>query len=206
VAHFVRPSRFPPQAHVALFSRRTSNRWGYWSTPLGYREAFEPRIVSTEKDIDTAFKKASELLVGPEGHLSDRLLGAIKWAGKASATEKREDSFIFYAIALESLLLGQHHHDQLTYKLRLRAAHLLGLKASARARIRDRVKRLYDLRSTIVHSGRTKVPRADLDELRIFAQSCIIRLLSDHTFTKCLTDDQLEDWFEDKVLCGPEGA
>jgi len=113
---------------------------------------------------------------------------------------------MFYTIPLEALLLGQQHNEQLAYRLRLRAAHLLGLKSSARSRIRDRVKQLYGLRSKIVHCGRTEISQTDLDELRIIVQSCIIRLLSGPIFNKFSGDAEIEAWFEDRIISGTDEA
>lgn len=136
----------------------------------------------------------------------DRLLTAVKWAGKAAASESRENSFLFYAIALESLLLGGKDDVQLSYKLRLRAAHLLGLNSKGRASIRDRVNRLYDLRSAMVHSGKTQIPEADLSSLRIITQSCIIHLLGTDKFKNIATDKVLEEWFENALMSGVDDA
>jgi hypothetical protein len=111
---------------------------------------------------------------------------------------------MFYAIALEALLLGQTHQEQLSYKLRLRAAHLIGLKNSSRSKIRDHVNKLYSIRSKIVHCGSNKLAQSDLQELRIITQSCIIRLLSDPIFKDFSKEEDLEHWFEEMIICGPE--
>jgi hypothetical protein len=143
-------------------------------------------------------------LRGPQNGWSERLISAIRWAGKGSITRNRENAFIFYAIALEALLLGQTHKEQLSYKLRLRVAHLLGLKNSSRSKIRDRVSKLYSIRSKIVHCGSNKLSQSDLEELRIITQSCIIRLLSDPIFKDFSKEEDLENWFEEKIVSGPE--
>jgi hypothetical protein len=169
-----RNSEVPARAELHIYSRVDSGEFGSHTIPVRCRETFDPTIVSQDKDIELAFSKASQLLGAPSGALHERFLAALKWAGKGSVTKKRENAFVSYAIALEALLLGQKHHEQLGYKLRLRAAHVYGLNNSARATTRDRVNRLYSLRSKIVHSGRTELPQADLDELRLITQSCLI--------------------------------
>lgn len=171
-----------------------------------YHETFDPQIISKDKDISLAFKRADELLRSQQNSWTERIISAIKWAGKGSITRNRESAFAFYAIALEALLLGQGHHEQLSYKLRLRAAHLLGLKNSSRSNIRDRVCKLYSIRSKIVHCGSNKLSQSDLDELRIITQSCIIRLLSDPIFKGFSKEQDLENWFEEMIAFGPESA
>jgi hypothetical protein len=169
-----------------------------------YHEVFDPLKISNDKEVSSAFKKTSELLCGQQNNWSERLISAIKWAGKGSVTRNRENAFMFYSIALEALLLGQAHHEQLSYKLRLRAAHMLGLKNSSRAKIRNRVSQLYSIRSKIVHCGSNKLSQSDLEELRIVTQSCIVRLLSDPIFKDFSKEEDLENWFEEMVVFGPE--
>src|SRR5262249_22094734 len=57
-------------------------------------------------------------------------------------------------ICLEALL-GDESPQELTYKLRLRAALLLGRTVDERQTIREDVRRFYDLRSKVVH-GRVR--------------------------------------------------
>jgi hypothetical protein len=93
---------------------------------------------------------------------------------------------------------------QLSYKLRLRATHLLGFKKSSRSKIRDRVSKLCSIRSKIVHCGSNKLSQSDLEELRIITQSCIIRLLSGPIFRDFSKEEDLENWFEEMIIFGPE--
>ena len=189
----------------ALFSRKqNSEGFSIKFENKFFHEIFDALEISKDKDISLAFEKTNKLLLNSQNGLKERFLSAIKWAGKGSITRNRENAFIFYAIALEALLLGQKHHEHLSYKLRLRAAHLLGLKNSARSKICNRVSQLYSLRSKIVHSGSNKLSQSDLDELRIITQSCIIRLLSDPIFGDFSTEEDLEKWFEEMIIFGPE--
>jgi hypothetical protein len=166
---------------------------------------FDLKKFDRDAPVKEALNKVCALL-RDEGEIEfrDRLLTAVKWAGKGASTETRENSFLFYAIALETLLLGGKHHEQLAYKLRLRAAHLLGRNPDGRARTRDRVNHLYEMRSKMAHSGKMQVPEADLSLLRIITQSCIIHLLSADKFKDITTDKALEQWFENAVISGAD--
>jgi len=185
--------------------KQGANEFGYHSTPK-HREIFEPQIISKDKMVHAAFSKVSELLNDSGGKLGDRFLSAIKWAGKGAAAENRENAFAFYAIALEALLLDSNNREQLAYKMRLRAAHLfgLGLSDSERSKFRDRVNKLYTFRSDIVHSGKAKLSEADLIQIREITQTCIIRLLSDPIFKDISCENDLEKWFEDRMIFAPE--
>ena len=91
----------------------------------------------------------------------------MKWAGKGDAAENNEDSFLFFALALESLLLGGKNKDELRYRFALRLAHLLGSTKAEKSKIRDYAKKnLYDVRSVLVHTGKAQIPDSDLGALR----------------------------------------
>ncbi len=60
-----------------------------------------------------------------------------------------EDRIVDYAIAIEALLLDGH--SELSWRLQLRGAALLGADGKERLAVRDRLKLLYDVRSKIVH-------------------------------------------------------
>ena len=71
-----------------------------------------------------------------------------------------DDMLIDQMIALESLYIGDN--QELTYKLALRAAFLLGGGQRERRKIFDRLKKAYGIRSKIVHGS--PVP-ADIGEV-----------------------------------------
>ena len=68
--------------------------------------------------------------------LQDRILSALQWAGRAAVEERREEAFLLYAIAIESLLLGGKSHVEVTERLAVRGAHLLSGDPKARENVR----------------------------------------------------------------------
>ena len=78
------------------------------------------------------------------------------------------DQAIDSGICLEALL-GDDSPQELTYKLRLRAALLLGATLPERPEIRRAVHDLYDLRSKVVH-GRARKPNDTLPDARCAAR------------------------------------
>jgi hypothetical protein len=152
-----------------------------------------------------AFMKLNQLLLKPSGNeYVQRILTAVKWAGKSAAEENTENAFLFSAVALESLILGvkKSSDQQLSFKLRLRVSYLLGNNPEARAKISNIVKGLYNLRSGMVHSGKTQVPQIDLDYVRQITNTCVILILSSPKLSSVGTDDALEEWFDDVILGG----
>jgi hypothetical protein len=149
------------------------------------------------------FGRIKDILASTERNSFERrLLTAFRWAGRATVTERREDAFLLYAVALESLLLPTEQSAELSYRLRLRCAHLLGLTPEARERLVKRVGRLYGLRSRIVHSGSIDVTDADLSEIRHLAKNAIVALLVEPDFQAMNNENDLEQWFERKLLGG----
>ena len=73
--------------------------------------------------------------------------------GRAGREGDFADRAIDLGIALESLLLGDNDRGELSFRLSLRGAWLIGKDADERLEIQKALKRLYELRSRAVHSG-----------------------------------------------------
>jgi hypothetical protein len=73
--------------------------------------------------------------------------------GRAGREQDLADRAIDLGIALESLLLHDIDHGELSFRLSLRGAWLLGSDDTERLKIQTSLKKLYDLRSRAVHSG-----------------------------------------------------
>jgi hypothetical protein len=129
-----------------------------------------------------------------------RVLTALQWAGRATADDRREEAFLLYLIALESLILGEKVDRELGYRLRIRCAHLLGRTAAHRAAIAQRLGNLYGIRSKIVHAGQTEVTDEDLSAARSLAKSALIVVLRSHVRPAPKDSKSFEDWFEARML------
>ena len=57
---------------------------------------------------------------------SDQVISSLQWADRATVERRREQAFLLYAIALESLVLADEDKQELKYRLRVPVAHLLG--------------------------------------------------------------------------------
>ncbi len=74
--------------------------------------------------------------------------------GRAGREQDFADRAIDLGIALESLLLHDiEDHGELSFRLSLRGAWLIGSNDTERLKIQTSLKKLYDLRSRAVHSG-----------------------------------------------------
>jgi hypothetical protein len=146
------------------------------------------------------FAQASTILAKPtHSEFEERILAALRFAGRANVNDEREESFLGFAIALESLL-GDKEGGEITFKLAVRCAHLLGATSDERKSIFDSVKKLYGVRSKIVHRGSTEVTDADLGQMRNIVLNAIVVALTSPDFAEIKRADEFLKWFDSKVL------
>jgi Apea-like HEPN len=158
---------------------------------------FDIRLVNK----DARFKRASELLAARKPNtFQQRLLSALQWAGRASSQERFDQSFLFYAISLENLLLGNKNKAELSYRLSVHGAHLIGTDELTRNTISRNLVALYQLRSDLVHAGSAEISDLDLAMIRRYAKYGVYRLLSDDTFYSMEKEERLDEFFKSKVL------
>jgi hypothetical protein len=180
---------------------------GSISTHLGPRNIMadlHPDILTEKLDselIDTVDKLAQN--AGPN-EIEERILRAIQWEGRAGVEHRPEEAFLWHAISLEVLLLGQNSKGELNYRLSLYIAHLLSSDPHLREVARNDIKRFYNARSQIVHNGHYEI--ADIEEQKLgrYARKCIIQILWDHFKGNLFADKSLDDWLSDKLLGFPD--
>ena len=153
----------------------------------------EPRLQSAKDAVGSLLKNA------PPKSTRRLLLTAIQWAGRASIEPRRERAFVQYMIALESAFLPSGD-GELSYRLRIRVARLLGRDLASRKQISQDFSRLYGIRSRIVHDGSYEVTEIELDRLKTLTKSALLRLLRHRSVRKCQSKSDLEDWFNNMVL------
>jgi hypothetical protein len=159
-----------------------------------------PELFVADSQKNLGFRHVSKLLSSKRNKLEDQIIASIQWAGRATVDARKEEAFLLYAIALESLVLADKDPRELTYRLQVRVAHLLGKDIKARQEIFSTVGRLYGVRSQIVHSGHYQVVDSDLSLIRAFAKSCIIRICTSDPFVGMSTPKDLAEWFQEQVF------
>jgi hypothetical protein len=131
-----------------------------------------------------------------------RLIGGYVMAGTACVEEKHQLSFLLFAIALESAVLGNQIKAEITYQLSARVAHLLGSSVAARRSMVKEVNGLYRLRSAIVHSGEDKVSQTDIYTIRGICLKTLLTLTLSSAFLGMKSVDELDQWFDNRMLGG----
>lgn len=132
--------------------------------------------------------------------IEDRLISAFQCAGRASVEPRKEAAFLWFAIALESLLSDRNDSSEITEKLALRGAHLIARNIKSRQTVYKNLKRLYRIRSRVVHSGSVEVGESQLSEIRFYSRVALLTMLCSTQFAAMCTDDDITDWFRSKLL------
>lgn len=132
----------------------------------------------------------------------ERLVAAYVTAGSAAVEEKPFLAFLLHMVALESAVLGDHNKTEIGFQLRARVAHLLGGTLTARENFAAIMKRLYGIRSSIAHSGSREIATKDLEEMRVVCLTSLHALTVLPDFADAKTEEDLESWFQRKLLGG----
>jgi hypothetical protein len=130
---------------------------------------------------------------------AELLFSSAQWIGRATIERRREESFLLFAIALETMMSPTTEGQSVGQRLRLRVAHVLGRTLAARERIAKDVNRLYGVRSKIVHHGSYEVSDADLALLNAIVKSTLFKLLRNRRLHS-MSREQIAEWFDRKLL------
>jgi hypothetical protein len=150
------------------------------------------------------FERISNMLKSrAPSEFEDRVIRAFQWAGKASVEPRKEEAFLLFTISLESLLLERNDKSEITETLALRAAHLISAPSTRLMVYRD-MKRLYGIRSKIVHSGSVDVGEDQLSEIRYYTRFALLTLLCSSRYLTMTKDAELMDWFRARLLNTPQ--
>jgi hypothetical protein len=110
-----------------------------------------------------------------------RIMLAVEWIGQSMADPSPQSAFIKAAIALEIIFTYNEKEiitPSIMNQISESIALILGSSVDERLKIESRVKKLYGLRSKIVHSGKKDISQADYKTLLEIARSVIIKILT----------------------------
>lgn len=193
------------RAYLAPAGKRTRFVWvaqaeASHDVHWGHRGAESTRALALDLSSDRAAKlgvhRASALLAsGNRSDFEDRIVTALGWAGRACVADERDQSFLFYAIALEALLLKPLARAGVSERLKRRAAHVGGLRADTKREVFGLMAGLYRLRSELVHAGdSTLITADDLASVRAVVARALTRVLTDERFTSMRTAREFDAW------------
>lgn len=144
--------------------------------------------------------RLSELL-NNSNEFGDRLLAAYGIAGTACVDRLPQRAFMFFAVALESVVLGKGGDGEITFQLATRVAHLIGGdNLDDKRKVVEQAKRLYKMRSKIAHAGESQVSFADVLEIQNLCLTTLLAMTISPAFENMTRNSELEEWFSDRIL------
>lgn len=147
--------------------------------------------------------RLSAMLAAEDNEFNRRVSLGYQFAGAACVDHHPERSFLMLAIALESAILGKDTKSELTYQLGARVAHLIGNGLNGRKLVARTVNELYARRSRIVHAGQCGVSRKEAALMFFYCNAALAMLVRAPSFENFTTSAELEEWFKDRILDGP---
>jgi hypothetical protein len=197
------PGDFAASRHVAILSKKTEPRKNNYF--FSHRRAllpfaFPPRNSASPEA--AAFEKASSLLRERHGNKwNAKILSALRWAGRASVEERKEEALLLFCICLEALLLS-NEDKEIAYSFALRGAHLLVKDGTKRKQVYQDLKELYKARSKIVHSGKAEILSIEVAKAEVLAKTALFIVLTTPPFSEFTTEKEFNDWAEEQTLTG----
>lgn len=133
--------------------------------------------------------------------LERKLLRCVEWIGQSLMDQNPASAFIKAATALE-VLFSETEKGLITPSIMAQisesCALLLGTDPKSRMKIEKHVKRLYAIRSSVVHFGEDTVPQDELNLLIHIAKAVALRLLSDAMYGIIQNAEELHEYLKVK--------
>lgn len=160
--YVARRGQIPPHsADVRLIFRRDHpEHWTIHSSAVGARL---PCHIPELPQLDSVQAVFSELLAKPPCERSDlerQVALALRWSGALVRDDESHLDYLNQCIALESLLSDRA--NEVTRTISENLALMIANNVDSALSVENKMKHLYDVRSRIVHDGRTDVMEEDL--------------------------------------------
>jgi Apea-like HEPN len=158
--------------------------------------------INSSRSTEIGFPMVDEMLSKEKpSDLETRLLTAMSWAGRAHAQHRRDQAFMIFAVALESLLTKPSARSGVTDRLCRRVAHIISTSPEAGKAIFGDAQSLYRIRSILVHTGESAgLTDEDLDTIEELVDRTVTVVLTGEPFTTMKTSAEFEQWLDDQSL------
>lgn len=147
------------------------------------------------------FLRLFELITRSNNDFEKHILRCAEWTGQAIAEPNEAAALVKAAIALE-VLFSANEKGVITPSFMAQisesCAFVLGSEDAPAAEIERKVKHLYGVRSSVVHSGRDSVDPKDLNEFIRTCRRVVIVLLSGEEFGEVNSMAKLADYFRER--------
>jgi hypothetical protein len=144
---------------------------------------------------DNFFQACTAIFEAKENTTTERLQRALGWMTKARQSTDLATKFLFFFTALEALLTF-NNDAPVTDTIARNSATIIG-EIESRHLIYKELKKLYKLRSSLVHHGdRRDVSETDCDKLQVYTEMMCWKILDN------AIDQNLEDFQKDLKIAG----
>lgn len=150
--------------------------------------------------------KLFELITRPSNEYEKHIIRCAEWIGQAIGEPNEAAALVKAAIALEVLFSTNEKGlitPSITAQISESCAFLLGDDQKSAIEIEREVKRLYKVRSSVVHSGKDSVDSKDLDAFIRICRHVVCMLLSGEEFSGMNSMTNLADYFRYRKYAVP---
>ena len=127
------------------------------------------------------------------------VLVGLHWLGKSVAAPTLEDAFTQCTIAFERISYSRQENPR-PRRSRISLAFLIGSGLDERRAIQRKAKRLYELRSRIVHAGKTDVDHSQHTDIQFLAMRAVVAAAK-HS-TEMTEQSELREFFDSCKFSG----
>jgi hypothetical protein len=147
------------------------------------------------------FARLLKIMEGQSNQFERHILRCAEWTAQAIGDPNAASALVKAAIALEVLFSGNEKGvitPSIMAQIAESCAFLLGVSASSAVEIEREVKRLYGVRSSVVHSGKDSVETSDLDGFIGICRNVVLTILSSDELEGIETIEKLSEYFKTK--------
>ncbi|MEJ1226554.1 hypothetical protein V9K90_12230 [Pseudomonas sp. CCNWLW56] len=129
-----------------------------------------------------------------------KILKSVEWLSQAIIEKNPASAFIKASTALEVLFAINEKgviSSSLMAKFSEACAQILGESADQCVLIEKEIKKLYGVRSAVVHSGKSEVSLADLHKMIAYVRQVILRILEKEPFSGFASIKLLDDYLSE---------
>jgi hypothetical protein len=151
------------------------------------------------------FAKLLQIFKSQRSELERHVVRCAEWTAQAMCDPSASSAFVKAAIALE-VLFSQNEKAVITPSIMAQIAEgcafLLADSADSAIKIEREVRRLYGVRSAIVHSGKDSVSRFDLNTFIQICRNAVLALLNSGELESVGTMSKLTEHFKKRKYSG----
>jgi hypothetical protein len=147
------------------------------------------------------FAKLLQLIAEQSNQFERHIVRCAEWTAQAMSDHNAASAFVKAAIALEVLFSVTEKAvitPSIMSQIAESSAFLLGDSAASALEIEREVKRLYGIRSAIVHSGKDSVASSDLDAFIQICRNLVLVLLSNGKLKDIVSMEKLAEHLRTK--------